>query len=149
MEQPNIDNSKHVRKLLQAVEQSERKLVSQGSTIIGISNEIIQDFCIVADFRGRHGFIRLNGETVCSFSDGVYKSTTHQAKLVQVEEALLETPLDPEIGNQLYKIICSIVHHAEGQKFGCTLIIDLNKKIEKIVRPKTVAPPGSQGRLPS
>jgi len=132
MEQPSIDNFKHVRKLLQAVEQSERKLVSQGSTIIGISNEIIKEFCIVADFRGRHGFIRLNGEAVCSFSDGVYKSTTHQAKLVQVEEALLETPLDSEPGNQLYKIICSIVHHAESQKFGCTLIIDLNRKIEKV-----------------
>ena len=140
MEQPNIDNSKHVRKLLQAVEQSERKLVSQGSTIIGISNEIIQEFCIVADFRGRHGFIRLNGETVCSFSDGVYKSTTHRAKLVQVEEALLETPLDSEIGNQLYKIICSIVHHAEGQKFGCTLILDLNKKSKNIVGQKLLPP---------
>ena len=140
MDQPNIDHSKHVRKLLQAVEQSERKLVSQGSTIIGISNEIVQDFCIVADFRGRHGFIRLNGEVVCSFSDGVYKSTTHQAKLVQVEEALLETSLDPEIGNQLYKIICSIVHYAEGQKFGCTLIIDLNKKSEKIVGQKLLPP---------
>jgi len=132
MEQPNIEHFKHVRKLLQAVEQSERNLVSQGSTIIGISNEIIKDFCIVADFRGRHGFIRLNGEAVCSFSDGVYKSTTHQAKLVQVEEALLETSLDSEIGNRLYKIICSIVHHAESRKFGCTLIIDLNKKIKKI-----------------
>ena len=140
IEQPNIDNFKHVRKLLQAVEQSERKLVSQGSTIIGISNEIIKDFCIVADFRGRHGFIRLNGETVCSFSDGVYKSTTHQAKLVQVEEALLETDLDSEIGNQLYQIICSIVHHAEGQKFGCTLIIDLNEKIEIIAGQKLMPP---------
>ena len=138
MEQPNIENFKHVRKLLQAVERSERKLVSQGTTIIGISNEIIQDFCIVADFRGRHGFIRLNGEAICSFSDGVYKSTTHQAKLVQVEEALLETPLDSELGNQLYKIVCSIVHHAEGNKFGCTLIIDLNKNITEISGQKLV-----------
>ena len=48
----------------------------------------------------------------------------------------METPIDSEIGNQLYKIICSIVHHAEGQKFGCTLIIDLNKKIEKIAGQK-------------
>jgi hypothetical protein len=140
MEQPNIENFKHVRKLLQAVEQSERTLVSQGSTIIGISNEGINAFCIVADFRGRHGFIRLNGEAVCSFSDGVYKSTTHHAKLVQVEEALLETPLDSESGNQLFKIICSIVHHAEGQKFGCTLIIDLNKKIGKIAGQKLMPP---------
>jgi len=140
MEQPSIDNFKHVRKLLQAVEQSERKLVSQGSSIIGISNEIIKDFCIVTDFRGRHGFIRLNGEVVCSFSDGVYKSTTHHAKMVQVEEALLETSLDSESGNQLYKIICSIVHHAEGQKFGCTLIIDLNEKNEKIAGQNLMPP---------
>lgn len=31
-------------------------------------------------------------------------------------------------GNILYKIICSIVHHAESQKFGCTLIIDLSSE---------------------
>ena len=67
-------------------------------------------------------------------------STTHRAKLVQVEEALLETPLDSEIGNQLYKIICSIVHHAEGQKFGCTLILDLNKKSKNIVGQKLLPP---------
>jgi DNA integrity scanning protein DisA with diadenylate cyclase activity len=57
-----------------------------------------------------------------------------------VEEALLETSLDSEIGNQLYKIICSIVHHAEDQKFGCTHIIDLNKKSGKISGQKLLHP---------
>jgi hypothetical protein len=125
MEQPSLDNFKHVRKLLQSVEHSDRKLISQGKTLIGISDDPISDFCISAEFKGRHGFIRLNNEPVCSFSNGTYKSTTHQAKLVQIEETLLESNLDPEDGNTLYKIICSIVHHAENQKFGCTLIIDL------------------------
>lgn len=140
MEQPNIDHFKHVRKLLLAVEQSDRKLISQGSTIVGISNDTIEDFCIVTDFRGRHGFVRLNGETICSFSGGVYKSTTHQAKMVQVEEALLESDLPSEIGNQLYKIICSIVHHAEGQKFGCTLVIDMNSVTQDISGQKLAQP---------
>jgi len=140
MEQPSIDNFKHVRKLLLAVEHSDRKLVSQGSTLIGISNEIIKDFCIVVDFMGRHGFVRLNGEAICSFSGGVYKSTTHQARLVQVEEALLESPLEAEIGSQLYKIISSIVHHAESQKFGCTIVLDLNPNVEKIAGQKLTTP---------
>ncbi len=128
MQQPNIDNYKHIRKLLQAVENSERKLISQGSSLVGISNDIIEDFCIVVDFKGRHGFIKLNGEAICSFFGGVYKSNTHQAKLVHVEEALLEAQLESETGTKLYRILSDIVHHAEDQKFGCTLVLDLNQE---------------------
>jgi len=127
MEQPSIDNFKHVRKLLLAVENSNRKLVSQGQTIIGISEESVNEFCISAEFNGIHGFIRLNGNTVCSFSDGSFKSTTHRAKLVQVEEMLLESQLDPEKGSFLFKIVSSLVHQAERNKFGSTLILDLNE----------------------
>jgi hypothetical protein len=126
MEQPNINNFKHVRKLLLAVEDSNRKLVSQGQTILGISEDYINEFCINAEFNGRHGFIRLNGEPACSFSDGNFRSTTHQAKLVQVEEMLLESNLDPEHSSFLFKIVCSLAHYAENRKFGCTLILDLN-----------------------
>ena len=128
MEQPNLSNFKHVRKLLLAVENSTRKLVSQGQTIIGISEDYINDFCINAEFNGRHGFIHLNGDTVCSFSDGSYRSTTHRAKLVQVEEMLLESDLDPEDSSFLFKIVCALAHHAESDKFGCTLVLDLNEK---------------------
>jgi hypothetical protein len=126
LEQPSINNFKHVRKLLLAVENSDRKLVSQGQTIIGISDDYINEFCINAEFHGRHGFVRLNGETVCSFSDGSFRSTTHQAKLVQVEEILLDSDLDHESSSFLFKIVCSLAHFAENRKFGCTLILDLN-----------------------
>ncbi len=37
MEQPLLKNFKHVRKLLQAVEQSSRRLVSDGHSILGIT----------------------------------------------------------------------------------------------------------------
>ena len=40
---------------------------------------------------------------------------------------LLESDLDPEIGNSLYKIITNLVHGAETEKHGCTLVIDLNQ----------------------
>jgi DNA integrity scanning protein DisA with diadenylate cyclase activity len=132
LEQPSLENFKHVRKLLQAVEHSERKLVSQGKTLIGITDDLVSEFAIEAYFRGRHGFIHINGEPVCSFSNGTYKSSTHQAKLVQVEESLLESNLTPEEGTTLFKIICNVVHHAENEKFGCTLVIDLNDAIESL-----------------
>jgi len=132
LEQPSLENFKHVRKLLQAVEHSERKLVSQGKTLIGITDDLVTEFAIEAYFRGRHGFIHINGEPVCSFSNGTYKSSTHQAKLVQVEESLLESNLTPEEGTTLFKIICNVVHHAENEKFGCTLVIDLNDAIESL-----------------
>lgn len=127
MEQPLIDNFKHVRKLLQAVEDSDRQLVSDGKNIVGISAAgRMPPFFITADFRGNFGFLRLNNDEVCSFSDGSFKSTTRKAKLVQVEEALLEARLDPAVGSQLFKITAALVHTAEESKSGCTLVIDLN-----------------------
>jgi len=128
MGQPNLANFKHVRKLLQSVEDSNRRLVSQGKTILGIAGEKLPAFSIIADYRGRHGFLRINDEAVCSFSDGGFKSSTHQANLVNVEEILLESSLDDETNNRLYKIITRVVHCAESHEHGCTLVIDLNEQ---------------------
>ncbi len=125
-ERPLLSNYKHVRKLLQAVEASSRRLVSEGRSIVGISNGEPPPFYLVADFRSRHGFLRLNDEPLCSFADGRFHSTTHRAKLVQVEELLLESPLETARRDALFKIITDIVHTAETQKHGCTLVVDLN-----------------------
>ena len=125
-ERPSLDNFKHVRKLLLAVENSDRKLVSDGLTIAGIARGDMPDFCIVADFRAGHGFLSVSGQPVCSFSDGNFKSTTHRAKLVQLEEALLESPVDPADSNTVFRISADIVHSAETFKHGCTLVLDLN-----------------------
>lgn len=129
LEQPLLDNFKHVRKLLQAVEDSGRQLVSDGKSIVGIiAGGRLPPFSVTADFRGGFGFLRINSEEVCSFSDGSFKSTTRKAKLVQLEEALLEAKLDPQIGNHLFKTTAALVHAAEESKSGCTLVIDLNDK---------------------
>jgi DNA integrity scanning protein DisA with diadenylate cyclase activity len=125
--QPSLSNFKHVRKLLLSVEASNRRLVSEGKTILGIAGEKLPSFCVVADFRGRHGFLRINDEIACSFSDGRFKSSTHQANLVNIEEILLESTLDDETSNRLYKIITSVVRCAESQEHGCTLVIDFNE----------------------
>jgi len=128
MGRPNLSNFKHVRKLLQSVENSNRRLVSEGKTILGITGEKLPAFGIIADYRGRHGFLRINGEAVCSFSDGRFKSSTHRANLVTVEDILLESSLDDETGNRLYKIITRVIHWAESHEHGCTLVIDLNEQ---------------------
>jgi len=125
-ERPSLDNHKHVRKTLLAVEDSPRQLISDGRWIWGISNDDWPDFALIADFRGGHGFMHINGKRICSFADGKFQSTTRRAKLVQVEEALLEYNLDPGQGSVLFKIISHIVHHAQDAKFGCTLVVDLN-----------------------
>jgi hypothetical protein len=125
-EQPQLNNHKHVCKLLQAVSGSTRKLVSDGQTILGITNGALPLFCLMADFRGQHGFLKINEETVCSFCDGSFQSTTHQAKLVHLEELLLESDLDPESGGALFRTVAHLARHAQTQKHGCTLVIDLN-----------------------
>jgi hypothetical protein len=125
-EQPTMGNIKHVRKLLAAVEQSNLKLVSDGRCVAGVVADSLPDFSITADFRGGHGFLRVVDDRVCSFADGTYQSNTRRANLVHLEEALLESNLDPETGNTLYKCIAVLVHQAEDQKHGATLVIDLN-----------------------
>ncbi len=137
---PMLENLRHVRKLLQTVEHSYRKLVSDGRSIIGIATEHMPDFGIIADFRGGHGFLRLNKQHVCSFSDGSFKSTIRKARLFQLEEALLETNLDHTESHELFKIVSRIVHGAESLKYGCTIVIDLNDRPVEISGQKLEEP---------
>lgn len=127
-EQPSIENHKHVRKLLQAVEGSRRQLISDGNHIIGIANGKLPQFYLSVEYRGQHGFLSINGEAICSFADGRFYSTTHRVKLVEVEEALLETDLDDARRSDLFQVVADIVHHAQVNKYGCTVILDLNEK---------------------
>jgi hypothetical protein len=125
MERPGLKNHKHIRKLLMAVENADRFLVSDAKTIIGVAAGQMPPGSVIGDFRGGHGFLRLDEGLVCSFFDGRFHSTTRQAKLVQVEEALLETELVDGDAAALFKIIAGIVHQAQEDRFGCTLIVDL------------------------
>ena len=125
-EQPSIENHKHVRKLLQTVEGSSRQLICDGNHIIGIARGPLSQFYLSAEYRGQHGFLTVDGETICSFADGRFYSTTHRVKLVEVEEALLETDLNDERRSDLFQVVADIVHHAQVNKYGCTVILDLN-----------------------
>lgn len=125
-ERPSLKNFKHVRKLLLSVEDSPRKLVSDGWSIIGISAHVPPPASIRVNFLGGHGFLRLDDRLVCSFSDGRFQASTRKANLVQVEEALLETNLDPAVRHDLFRIVSQIVHCAGEGRHGCTVVIDLN-----------------------
>jgi len=126
-ERPVINNIKHIRKLLVAVENSERKLVSDGHTIIGITDYDIPDYAITAEFNGDHGFLKLGNEKIASFFDGSFHSTTREAKMVELEELLLDSDLDTEKSTLLFQLISHLVHSAGSGRHGCTLVIDLNK----------------------
>ena len=124
-ERPSLQKHKHVRKLLQAVEHSDRKLVSFGNHVVGISAGDMPQRRSTADFRGDVGFLRLSGQPICSFSDGKVYSSTQKPNLVNLEEALLEFPMETSVRHTLFKIVQSIVHDAGKEKHGCTLVIDL------------------------
>lgn len=126
-EQPLLENHKHVCKLLLASEGSSRKLVSDGQVILGIASEQLPPFHIVVEFRGGHGFIRLNDEMLCSFYDGSFHSSTMRANLVQLEESLLEANLDPQKRTRLFRTVSEIVHLAQHKKHGCSLVLDLQE----------------------
>ena len=122
-----LTNYKHVRKLILAVENSQRMLVSDGRHIIGVSQGSLPDCRISADFHGGHGFLRFSGNLVCSFSDGSYHSSNRKPNLVHLEELLLESPLEGDKKDVLLKIVSSIVGRAGEQRHGATLVIDLNE----------------------
>ncbi len=131
-ERPVISNIKHVRKLLVAVENSQRKLVSDGCSIIGVTDCDIPDFAITADFRGDHGFIKLGDKEIASFFDGSFHSTTREAKMVELEEVLMDYNLDSQQANLLFKSVSKLVHSASKGRHGCTLVIDLNSAPVKL-----------------
>ena len=124
---PQLENAKHVRKLLQSVERSSNHLVSDGSTIVGICGAKKPDFSLLVEFHGRYGFIKTGENKVCSFSDGRFHATTNTAKLVEVEEALIEAEsVTDDTAYELFHIIKVLVHNAERSCHGCTLVLDLN-----------------------
>jgi hypothetical protein len=123
-ERPRLDNSKHVRKMLQTVERSKRLLISDGEHIIGIAAGELPPASLCALFGGRHGLLSLDGGLVCSFSDGAFQSTNRKPNLVILEEALLEWPLDPAQRHALFSSVSRIVAYAGEQKYGCALIVD-------------------------
>ncbi|GFM31778.1 DNA integrity scanning protein DisA nucleotide-binding domain protein [Desulfovibrio subterraneus] len=125
MEQPSLANLRHCRKLLQAVEDSHRVLVSDGKTIVGITQDHLPPGSILAEFQGRHGFLFLDDEIICSFADGAFQSTNRRANLVQLEEALLESRLSYDTQHSLFRIVTDIVACAQERKHGCTLVLDL------------------------
>ena len=137
---PQLVNYKHVRKLLLTVERSSRHLVSDGRAILGICRDTLPSFSLCADFRGRHGFLKINRNKVCSFADGRFSSTTYQAKLVQLEELLLESSLDRSDIFFIFKIVVSLVHHSQERKHGCTIVIDLNSE-PVAISGQTLSPP--------
>jgi hypothetical protein len=123
-ERPRLDNSKHVRKMLQSVERSRRLLVSDGEHILGIAAGELPPSSLCALFNGRHGLLSLDDKLVCSFSDGAFQSTNRKPNLVILEEALLEWPLDADQRDALFRSVSRIVAFAGEQKYGCALIVD-------------------------
>jgi hypothetical protein len=126
-ERPSLKNFKHVRKLLIASEESDRVVISDGKSVLGVASGRLPPCRITGEFRGAHGFLRLAGEFVCSFSDGSFNSSTRAPKLVALEEALIESRLDPSLHHAMFIIAARIIRHAGELKYGCTLILDFNE----------------------
>lgn len=124
MEQPCLGDFKHVRKLLQAVEDSGRVLVSDGQTVLGIAIGPMPGAYLAAQFSGTHGFLWIKDDLICTFRDGRFHSTNLRANLVQLEEQLLETDMDMEQQHSLLQTVSLMVNRVRDRKHGCTLVID-------------------------
>lgn len=123
-EQPRLEDCKHVRKLLQAVEDSGRVLVSDGVRVLGIAIGPMPGAYLAAQFSGTHGFLWLLDDLVCTFYDGSFHSSNMRANLVQLEEQLLESDMPMEDQHTLLQIASLMVNRVRDRKHGCTLVID-------------------------
>lgn len=131
-ELPRLDHPKHVRKLLQSVDGTDHKLISDGANILGVAYSRLPDFSLTADYHGHYGFLRLNENAVCSFSDGRYRSSSLRAKLYEIEEILLDFDMDQQTRDNLFYIFSVLVHNGQSMKHGCTFVLDLNETPTKI-----------------
>ncbi|WP_338668699.1 DNA integrity scanning protein DisA nucleotide-binding domain protein [Pseudodesulfovibrio methanolicus] len=127
-EQPQTANFKHVRKLLQAVEDSGRVLVSNGTSVLGIAIGPMPGAYLAAQFSGSYGFLWIRDQLVCSFSDGRFHSSNLRANLVQLEEQMLESDMSMEKQNALFKIASTLVNRVRDRKHGCTLVVDMARE---------------------
>lgn len=124
-ERPLLSDVKHVRKLLQSTEGGGRWLASDGRGVAGIAHGAKPAGSVVAEFKGAYGFIRLDQEKVCSFADGTFASSTRRANLVQLEEVLLASHLDPSAQHVLFQVAQTLVHAAQDGGHGCGIVVDL------------------------
>jgi hypothetical protein len=132
MEQPKLEQTKHVRKLLLAVERSSRTLVSDGASVLGVATGHMPPASITADYRGAHGFLLVDGQSVCSIQDGGFHSGNLKANLVHLEEHLLDSDLETPQADSLFQIVSHIVAYAGKRKHGCALVIDLQSEPEDL-----------------
>ena len=123
-EQPRLADVKHIRKLLQAVEDSGRTLVLDGERALGIAIGPMPGAYVAAQFSGPRGFLWLKDSLVCSFFGGMFHSSNLRANLVQLEEIFLETDMDMELQHSLRQIVALMVNRVRDRKHGCTLVID-------------------------
>ena len=126
MEQPLLVNLRHCRKTLQAVENTERFLISDGCTLAGVASGDLPPGSILATFEGNHGMVKLDDELICSFASGNFLATNRRPNLVQLEEALLESSLTPKQQHNIFHYTTRVVVQARERKHGCTLVLDLN-----------------------
>lgn len=124
-EQPNLANFRHCRKLVQAVEGSTRLLISDGSTIVGISQSTPPPGSVIAHFKGRYGFMHLDDELICAFSESGFFGTNRKPKLELLEGLLGSFNLPEAMLTPLLSSSQHIVECAQGRKHGCTLVLDL------------------------
>ncbi|WP_027184627.1 diadenylate cyclase [Desulfovibrio inopinatus] len=123
-EAPLLTNYKHVRKLLLAVEQSTRCLVSDGVRLLGIAAAVYAQASVKARFLGGVGLITVDGKPQCSFADGRFFASTRKPNLVLLEEALLDFEIDSEARQEIFRITAAIVESARNRGHGCSIIID-------------------------
>lgn len=137
---PAFDHPKHVRKLLQTVEGTDRYLLSDEQKILGILEGPVPALAISASFQEGRGDLTIGDELVCTFSDGRYSSLRRGADLTCLDEALKKCGVVIPQQTLLIESVKRFIGAALRERHGCTLLIDLRENPEEIGGYKLATP---------
>ncbi len=123
---PDMDDPKHVRKMLTTVAGANRALISDGERVLGIGGDEISHGAIAVDFHGGRGEIRVGEEEICSFSDGEFHSWRLAPNLEPMKAILALFIPDKDARNHFLRIVSHVARRALNLRHGCTVALDLS-----------------------
>ncbi len=129
---PSIKDHKHARKLLTMVERTDRFLISDGQTILGIGSGPVPESAVAARFRHGHGEVSLGQKLICTFLEGEFSGLGRMPQLQELQASISRKLNDPTSGSQLLHGIANLVQVAQDLGHGCTIVVDFGSPMRSI-----------------
>ncbi len=130
---PLISNTKHVRKFMTSVEDSDFSLVTNNSRVIGISENVISDPLLLdlarkslkATFSRGRALVTISESCICSAFEGQLSSYPPQLSEDSIKRKFVQIKTFPQDRlDVVLPILTRITTHVRKSSSGCSLVVD-------------------------